>query len=204
MDVLQGRLAFAGLSLTWLLVGLPAQASPLSMSWGVSASPFTMALEANLTWPGSPWGVSTRLGAAGLPYFRASDMGIDAQGNWWTTWGHYTFAMAPSMSLGAMAGVSQSWFFHGAPIPFRSWYSSTQPFVTFFGAFLEHDGGSWWVRLAPSLTVVTPPQPNLPVFDFWEATVLGPPLVEVGFRLDPASAFEIRTSLTPFAYTRHF
>lgn len=180
----------------------PARAVPLSR-WGLALTPFTAAVEAELRLPESPWGVSSRLGAAGLPYVRSSEMGIEASGNWWTTWGHHTHPVTSQVSIGGLVGVSKSWFFRGAPIPFRSWYNSQQPVVAFAGASVRQDWGGVWLCLTPSLTF-SPEYPAGQAFDFWEASVLGPPLVEVGLRVDERSEWRFRTSLTPVAYLRTF
>lgn len=181
----------------------PVQAVPLKASWGVSLTPFTAAVETEIEFEGTPYGVSSRLGAMGTPYFTPSEMGLEPRGNWWTTWGHYTKEFGARSLLRGMLGLSQSWFFGGAPIPFRSWYSSVQPLVPFVGVSYEHGWDGGWLRLTPTLTI-NPSPPVGSSFDFWEASVLGPPLIEFGFRLDERSEWRLRTSLTPFAYVRSF
>ncbi len=185
------------------LFGMPAQGAPLKATWGLSLTPFTAALETEVAWEGSPYGISSRLGAMGTPYFTSSDMGLEPRGNWWTTWGHYTMEFGTRSFLRGMLGLSQSWFFGGAPIPFRSWYSSVQPLVPFVGISYEHGWDGGWLRLTPTVTIIPSP-PVGSSFDFWEASVLGPPLIEFGFRLDERSEWRLRTSLTPFAYVRSF
>lgn len=194
------------LALVAVLIGIqcaPADGLPLNAKWALSASPVTLALETEIRLQDSPYGLSSRLGAMGFPSFSSSEVAITAAGNWWTTWGHYTHDLSPQASVGGLVGLSKSWFFRGAPIPFRNWYSSQQPLVAFLGAFYQHDWGRTRLRLSPSITFISSPSGGWPV-DFWEASVLGPPLIDLGFRLDEQSELSIRTSLTPFAYTRSF
>ncbi|MNY60025.1 hypothetical protein D3C86_1965310 [compost metagenome] len=104
-----------------------------------------------------------------------------------------------------MLGFSQSWFFSGAPIPFRSYYASTQPFVLLAGVFYERTWGNVSLRVAPSLTLAPANfSGGNPIVDFWEAAVLGPPLIEVGLKLGQGTELRLRPSLTPLAYTRTF
>ncbi|HEY9856686.1 MAG TPA: hypothetical protein V6D05_13165, partial [Stenomitos sp.] len=143
------------LALIASLIGLqcaPAYGLPLESKWSLSASPVTVALDTELHLPGSPFGLSSRLGAAGFPSISASELAISGAGNWWTTWGHYTHALSPQSSIGGLVGLSQSWFFQGAPIPFRSWYNSVQPLVGFLGVFYQYDWGGTRLRLSPSVT----------------------------------------------------
>lgn len=193
-------------SMATLIVSLcwPVHAVPISGKWAISASPFTTAVETELQLQGTPFGLSSRLGAVGVPYVTSSELGIEAQGNWWTTWGHVTHALSPHVSMGGLAGLSQSWFFRYPPIPFRNWYSIPQPLVSFVGVFYQQDWGRTRLRISPSISFMPPPHANAPAFDFWEASVFGPSLLEMGFRLDETSEFLLRTSLTPLAYTRSF
>lgn len=193
-------------SMATLIVSLcwPVHAVPISGKWAISASPFTTAVETELQLQGTPFGLSSRLGAVGVPYVTSSELGIEAQGNWWTTWGHFTHALSPQVSMGGLAGLSQSWFFRGPPLPLQNWYNRPQSRVSFVGMFYRQDWGRTWLRISPSITFMTPPYMNAPPYDFWEASVLGPSLLEIGFRLDEKSEFLLRTSLTPLAYTRSF
>ncbi|MNL58979.1 hypothetical protein D3C87_1826660 [compost metagenome] len=70
--------------------------------------------------------------------------------------------------------------------------------------FYQHTWNNVWIRLAPSLTLVTPPRDSYPNLDFWEAAVLGPPIVEIGFKLGSDAELRLRPNLTPIAYTRTF
>lgn len=194
----------AGALIFLALLGAPAQGSPLKATWGLSLSPFTAALETEVAWEGSPYGISSRLGAVGLPYFISTEMGYEPYGNWWTTWGHYSHAFSERQSLNVLVGLNQSWFFRGAPIPFRSWYDSVQAPAPFVGVTYHHGWDGGWLRVTPSLTFLGAGHWSGWTYDFWEASVLGPPLLEVGIRLDERSEWRLRTSLTPFAYVRAF
>jgi|GEM_PF-3691796 len=188
-----------------VLLPSPSLAFPLSGDIGIAASPMTLALESDLSLPGTPFSLSGRLGTMGAIYSSQDSTTLSMNGNWLALWGNYQFPFTSSTTLGTFLGASQSWFYDMVPIPFRTVYSRPQPFVTIVGVSFRHDWNEVWglsrlsLSVAPSVAITTPPQTNYHTFDYFEAGMLGPALVEVSARFKNGTTLKIRPSITPIS-----
>jgi len=188
-----------------VLLPSPGLAVPLSGDLGIAASPETLALESDLSLPGTPLTLSGRLGTMGTVYFSEQSTSLNMNGNWLAVWGNYHVPITSSATLGAFLGASQSWFYSAVPIPFRTEYQRPQPFMTIVGLSFRHDWSEVWglsrlsLSVAPSVAITTPPQTNYHTFDFFEAGMLGPALVEVSARLKNGMTLKLRPSITPIS-----
>jgi hypothetical protein len=186
-------------------VVLPAAANPIGSTFpsnriGISASPQTFGLEGDWLVPQQPVILSVRGGWMGLPRF-SNIPPYDNNGYWLSGWGTYQHALTPSSSVGAVVGISQSWFFDMVPIPFRNAYTGgRQPTVGILGISYQHCWDKLWIRLTPSIAIGDPTWP----LDYFQAGMLGPGLVEIGYRVTPNSELSIRPSITPIAYSTYF
>ncbi len=190
------------LMLSLLLLGLPlrAEALPLEAKIGVLGIPaLTVGGEGALSVTGTPL---TLAGHASMSFGSA---GLTAG------WGEYAHALAPGSAIGVLAGVNLDW--QPRRVPAMS--DATSPLVPgrlgyLVGAFYLHDWGSWWLRVAPNVSLIPldpiPPRPDQldqgytyrsPEANIGRFLLGGPPLVEIGYRLRPGLELGLRSSLTP-------
>lgn len=188
-----------------LLTPSPCLALPLSGEVGIAASPLTLAVETELTAPGSPVSVSGRLGTMGQFFFLDQSASLNMNGNWLSLWGKYNLPVTNSSAFSLLLGASQSWFYDLVPIPFRSEYMRPQPMVTFLGFSFQQNwneiGGlsRLSLTLAPSVAITTPPQTGYHLFDFFEAGMLGPALIEVSGQFTNGVTVKLKPSITPIS-----
>ncbi|MNK59555.1 hypothetical protein D3C87_786680 [compost metagenome] len=188
-----------------VLLPSPSLAFPLSGDIGIAASPLTLALESDLSLPGTPFSLSGRLGTMGTVHFSEQSTSLNMDGNWLAMWGNYHVPVTSSTTVGAFLGASQSWFYNLVPIPFRTEYARPQPFVSIVGVSFRHDWNEIWglsrlsLSVAPSVAITTPPKTNYHTFDFFEAGMLGPALVEVSARFKNGTTLKLRPSITPIS-----
>lgn len=171
----------------------------------------TLALESEVGIPATPVTVSGRLGTMGRIFSSRERTTISMNGNWLSLWGNYAFPVTEATRFGLVFGASQSWFYDLVPIPFRSVYSRPQPMVMFAGAAFQHHWNEVWglsrlsLSVTPSVAIpVTYRSSAYPAFDFFEAGMLGPALLEVSASFKNGTVFKLRPSITPVSLSFSF
>lgn len=198
-----GTAAFLSAS---LLISAPSLAIPLDGVIGVAASPLTLALESEVRLPGTPIMLNGRLGSMGQFFFSNQSTSLRMDGNWLALWGNYQLPVTDSSRFGVFLGASQSWFYDLVPIPFRTEYSRPQPPALILGGSFRHDWNEVWglsqlsLSVAPSVAVSPSIRPgDSATFDFFEAGMLGPALIELSARFKNGVTTKLRPSLTPIS-----
>lgn len=187
--------------LSLLLLGMPARADalPLDVKIGVSgAPPFSLAGEAELGWAGMPFKLA---GQAFTIFGGYGQM---------TGWGEFSHAFSSNSSARLLAGANLDWRRRasvGLGPPDTALYPGRWGYL--IGAFYAQDWGSWWMRMAPSISLVPldpiAPRPDQPDQGYVYQTdvnvvrslMAGPPWLEVGYRVMPGVEVSLQSSLAP-------
>lgn len=116
--------------------------------------------------------------------------------------------------MGVLAGIVQPYHAGACPampgIPCNPGLSPGR--IGFLlGLHSRWEAGPWWIHLTPNLTLTPempipaipgsglPPMERPPRIDWHYALVIGPPWLEVGYRLTPTLDVSLRSSLAPLA-----
>ena len=184
-----------------LLLGVPspADALPLDVKAGVSGvPPLSLAGEAELGWAGTPFKLAGQAFTIFGSYGQMSG------------WGEFSHAIRSNSNVGLLAGINFDWHRRasvglGATDP--SLYPGRWGYL--IGAFYTHDWGTWWMRVAPSISLVPldplAPRPDQPDQGYVYRTdinvsrslVAGPPWLELGYRVLPGVELSLQSSLAP-------
>lgn len=121
-------------------------------------------------------------------------MTMFGQSHWLSVWGDLRHALSESASIGLHAGLNQSWvtlgsYPAGTPVTPR-----LGPLRYLVGTSYHHQFGSASLRVNPTLVFV-----DFSTLNHLESLVIGPPLLEVGYRFTPSFEMGIRTSVTPLS-----
>ena len=186
---------------------LPAEAAPSGSHLGIMGIPaLSLGGEAQLHLPGTP------VSLAGQGAMLAGSYGQV------TGWGEYRHALDSHTSIGLLAGVNLDWQPIRSPAASAAtaWLAPGK-IGTLIGAFYMHDRGSWWLRVAPSLSLIPmeplPPRPDqldqgytyrAPDVNLGRSLVGGPPWLEIGYRVSPGVGLSLRSSITPLSASLTF
>jgi hypothetical protein len=155
---------------------------------GFAATSSGLGLEGEWTAPRSPLTLSARIGTVGFPYTGYPFAKLDLSGHWLSAWGTYNFIQGDPVSMGLVLGVSRNWF-AANNVPIRNALRIT------LGYSFQNRWDAVWFRLTPSVSF----SESSALFDFFDASLLGPSLAEVGVRIAPRAEVSLRLSVTPLA-----
>ena len=196
------RSASGGLCAAWMLAtaGAPAQAAVEASRVALTGVP--------------PFSYGVALEVAGGPFrLRADAVSSGFIGGWAATL-QTPVAEHGGARIGALAGIVQPYLAGGCPampgIPCNPGLSPG-PVGFLIGVTSRWETGPWWIHLTPNLTLTPempipaipgsglPPMGRPPRIDWHYALVIGPPWLEVGYRLTPTLDVSFRSSLAPLA-----
>jgi hypothetical protein len=124
--------------------------------------------------------------------FAGQAMTLIGQSHWLSAWGDFRHALSESGSLGIHAGLNQSWVTAGSYPVGTPVTPRLGPLRQLVGVSYHHRFGNASLRVSPTLILV-----DLTTVNPLESLVIGPPLLEVGYRFTPAFEMGLRTSVTP-------
>lgn len=160
---------------------------------------------AGITWLTTCWGADLEWHLPRTPgtvHFQAS--AIPGWGYFLNAWGHYQLPLGEATRLGVLAGLAESWrepgIYHvGGPA------LNTMPPAALLGVSLWHRWGNSSLRLTPNLAVYPWTAAGHPQVVYHESMLtVGPPWLEVGYRLTPSIELSARTSFTPLCLSYTF
>lgn len=180
--------------------GTPAQAAPEAGRVALIGAP--------------PFSYGATLQVTGGPLHLRADAASAGSFGGWAVSLQAPVAAPGGARIGPLAGIVQPYTLSACPtMPGIPCVPGLLPgpvgFI--FGLAAQWEAGPWWVHLTPNLAV-TPEMPLLaipgsglppierpPRIDWLYATVIGPPCLEVGYRLTPTLDVSLRSSLAPLA-----
>jgi len=121
-------------------------------------------------------------------------MTMMGEGHWLSAWGEYRHVLSDSSSFGLHGGLNQSRLVAGSYAPFAPVTRRVGPLRFLVGASYHHLWGKASFRLSPTLSLV-----YSGIINPLETLVIGPPLLEVGYRFTPSFELSLRTSVTPIS-----
>lgn len=133
------------------------------------------------------------LSSAGIPIgFAGQAMTFISQSRWFSMWGDLRHTLSESASIGLHAGLNRSWITLSTYTPETSATPYLGPIRYLVGASYHHRFGSTSLRANPTLVIV-----DFSTMNHLESIIIGPPLLEIGYRFTPSFGLGIRTSATP-------
>jgi hypothetical protein len=131
--------------------------------------------------------------SGGMPIgFAGQAMTMIGESHWLSVWGDYRYMLTGTASIGLHAGLNQSWIKLGSFAPGTPVAPRLGPLRYLVGASFHHRFGNMSLGVNPTLVLV-----DLTTVNPLESLVIGPPLLEVAYRLTPSFEMGLRTSVTP-------